>query len=75
MRKIKEVLRLRFELSLSYENIARSANIGDTTVREYICRANKAKLTWPLPDGMEDEGLNKLLYPPKEIQPSDQIVP
>ncbi len=50
MRKIKEVLRLKYESCLSYEEIGRSCNIGHTTVGEYISRAKKTGLKWPLPD-------------------------
>jgi len=41
MRKIKEVLRLKYEADLSYEEIGRSCNIGHTTVGEYLTRAKK----------------------------------
>jgi transposase len=63
MRKIKEVLRLKFEADLSYEEIGRSCNIGHTTVGEYLNRAKKAGLRWPLPGDMDDNLLEKLLYP------------
>ena len=54
MRKIKEVLRLKFEADLSYEEIGRSCNIGHTTVGEYLNRAKKAGLRWPLSEDMDD---------------------
>jgi transposase len=63
MRKIKEVLRLKFENDLSYEEIGQSCNIGHTTVGEYLNRAKKAGLRWPLPDDMDDNLLERLLYP------------
>jgi hypothetical protein len=50
MRKIKEVLRLRFEVGLSYDAIGQSCNIGHTTVGEYLRRAKDAGLRWPLPE-------------------------
>jgi transposase len=62
MRKIKEVLRLRFEVGLSYDVIGQSCNIGHTTVGEYLRRAKDAGLTWPLPEDMDDASLEKLLY-------------
>ena len=64
MRKIKEVLRLRFERGLSHRAIARSCGIGITTAREYIVRAKAAGLSWPLPDSMDYAGLERLLFPP-----------
>lgn len=62
MRKIKEVLRLRFEVGLSYDAIGQSCNIGHTTVGEYLRRAKDAGLTWPLPEDVDDASLEKLLY-------------
>ena len=48
MRKIKEVLRLKFELGLGLRQIARSCSIGLGTVHEYLQRAEAAGVTWPL---------------------------
>ena len=62
MRKIKEVLRLRFEVGLSFDAIGQSCNIGHTTVGEYLRRAKDAGLTWPLTEDMDDASLEKLLY-------------
>ena len=42
MRKIKEVLRLRFDVGLSHHQIAHSCGMGRTTVREYLQRAKRA---------------------------------
>ena len=49
MRKIKEVLRLR-AAGLSQREIAASISTGRSTVRDYLRRAKKAGLSWPLPD-------------------------
>lgn len=57
MRKIKEILRLRFECGCSHEVIAKSIAIGSTTVGECLNRAKKANLTWPLPEGYTEEQL------------------
>ena len=51
MRKLKEVLRLRYELGLGQRQIARSCSIGHGTVYEYLKRAQAAGVTWPLPEG------------------------
>jgi len=47
MRKIKEVLRLRYEKGLSHRAIGRSCGIGCTTARESVVRAQAAGLSWP----------------------------
>lgn len=63
MGKIKEVLRLKYEIGLTYEEIVKSCNIGSTTVGGYLRRTKDAALTWPLPDDMDDGFLEKVLYP------------
>lgn len=66
MRKITEVLRLNQEGKLSARTIARGCKLARSTVAEYIRRAQAAKLTWPLPEGMDDEKLEKLLFPAED---------
>jgi hypothetical protein len=64
MRKIREILRLKFECGLSQRDIAKSCSIGRSTVGEYLIRASAAGLSWPLPDGVDDAALERLLFPP-----------
>ncbi len=63
MRKIGEVLRLHAG-GLSKRRIAISVNIGRTAVGDYISRAHRAGLGWPLPEDISDEELERLLFPP-----------
>lgn len=64
MRKISEVLRLRYELNRSHRDIAASLNISKTTVSDYIMRARAANITWPLqPEITEDELYNRFFLP------------
>jgi transposase len=63
MRKINEVLRLR-AAGLSVREIARSTGAGRTTVFEYLVRADAAGLSWPLPEGMGDDEVEAVLFPP-----------
>jgi transposase len=63
MRSIKEVLRLKWTCGLSDRQIARSCSIARSTVGEYLRRAEKAGLHWPLPEGMDDSQLDALLFP------------
>ncbi len=66
MRKISEVLRLRYELKRSLRDIARSLNIGTTSVSDYLARARAAGVEWPLPEDMSEQDLfNKLFLPSK----------
>lgn len=65
MRKISEVLRLKYELKFSHRKIAQSLNISPSTVGEYLAFAKAAGIiSWPLPEGMDDDGLYELLYRP-----------
>jgi len=64
MRKLKEVLRLRFELGLGQRQIARSCSIGHGTVYEYLKRAQAAGVAWPLPEGWDDRQLEAALFGP-----------
>ncbi len=65
MRKIREVLRLRFEGGLSHRAIGQSCGIGCTSAREYVVRAKAAGLSWPLPPELDDAALQALLFPPR----------
>ena len=72
MRKIKEVLRLKWECGSSNKQIATSCNIARSTVREYLSRAESAGLTWPLDPNLDDSGLEHLLFPIKPVIPTSQ---
>lgn len=62
MRKTTEVLRLAAQ-GLSQRQIAAGAGVGKTTVVEYLARAAKAQISWPLPEGMDAEALDAALFP------------
>ena len=66
MRKIREVLRLKAS-GLSFRAIARVCLIGKSTVREYLERAAEAGLTWPLPEGLSEEELERRLFPGEPV--------
>lgn len=70
MRKVKEVLRLRFGLGLQQSQIAGSCSIGQATVHRYLQKAAAAGLTWPLPDDIDDRRLEELLFPAATGRPS-----
>lgn len=52
MRKIAEALRLR-AAGLTTRKIAASLNVGQSTISEYLKRAERAGLSWPLPNGID----------------------
>lgn len=63
MRKIRDILRLRYEAKLPYRVIATTLNIGYGTVVDYLKRAREAGVAWPLPAGTTEQSLGKLLFP------------
>jgi transposase len=63
LRKIKEVLRLKWECQISERAIARSCRISRSTVSEYIKRAEAAGLKWPISEEITDNQLYEQLFP------------
>lgn len=72
MRKIREILRLKWDLKCSNKLISCSVNVSSSTVSQCLQRAKKANLIWPLPDELDDEKLTKLLYSPCTDTPKDE---
>lgn len=70
LRKIREILRLKEEVGLSNRAIARASKISNSTVGEYLRRAEAANLHWPLPEGIGEEELYRKLFP--EDTPADE---
>ncbi|MPZ47601.1 MAG: hypothetical protein GEV05_30445 [Betaproteobacteria bacterium] len=63
MRKIIEVLRLRFEAGFSHERIAAATRISKGAVTEYLRRARESGIGWPPPAQCDDAQLEALLFP------------
>ncbi len=62
VRKIREVLRLKYESGLSDRAISGACHISNSTVGEYLRRAKTAGLGWPLVELSEEE-LHAKLFP------------
>ena len=71
MRKLRDVLRLT-SAGLSSRQVAASVGIGAATVGEYLGRARRANIVWPLPDDLSDEALEARLFPQPLAIPQDQ---
>jgi hypothetical protein len=69
-RKLKEVMRLRFELHLVYQQIGRGCAIGVSTVHKYLKRAEAAGLTWPLPENWDEARVEAAVYPHRSHRPA-----
>lgn len=72
MRKIREILRLKWECHCSYHAIAKSVGVSSSTVSDCIRRAKSANLSWPLPAEMDDDVLIGLLYSPTTRAKKDE---
>ncbi len=64
MRKIQAILRLSLEGRLGIRAIAQSLQISPSTVGDYLRRTRAAGLSWPLPPGLDEATLERLLFPP-----------
>ncbi len=76
MRKIKEVLRLKWANNLSDRKSAQSCNISRPAVVSYVERATLVGLSWPLSDSLTDAVLEQLLFPTqtKSVE-RDRVLP
>jgi DNA-binding transcriptional regulator LsrR (DeoR family) len=61
MRKIRKALRLKAAGPTQCE-IAASLGVGRTTIGEYLDRAARDGLTWPLLDELDDAVLERRLF-------------
>jgi hypothetical protein len=62
MRRVREILRLKYEAGASDRAIARSVGVARSTARLCLDRVAAAGLTWPLPEGLTDGALEALLF-------------
>jgi transposase len=76
MRKVREVLRLKYACGASVRTIARSVGIGHTTVAEYLRRTTVIGITWPVPAEIDDAELERRLFAPAGFnRPPPRIMP
>ena len=75
MRKIKEVLRLKYESGRHHGEIARGCGIAHSTVLEYLRRAQAAGLSWPLPAEITETELERRLFPAEALKRRPEVPP
>jgi transposase len=63
MRKVTEVLRLKYVLGLSQRDAAASCGISQSVVHDYLRRAAAAGISWPLPEGLTEAAIEQRLFP------------
>ncbi len=66
MKKIIEVLRLKYEAKLSHEKIARACQLSKGAVSKYVSLAKAKGVTWPLAEDVDEVALEALLFPTRE---------
>src|SRR5258705_8474923 len=62
MRKVREVLRLKHTLGMSFRQISEATGVGKTVVGEYVRRAGVIGITWPVPEEIDDAALEQRLF-------------
>ena len=71
MRKIKDVLRLKFEAGLSHERIAIAVGVSKGAVNKYLKRAAQAGIVWPLDALLDESALAGCCLPrPRHLRPA-----
>lgn len=75
MRRIREILRLCWELKLGQSRVSEIVGVSSSTVNRLVMRANVVGLSWPLPTDLDDTALERLLYPPPEDRPKVRAEP
>ncbi len=63
MRKVREVLRLKHALGMSYRRISAATGAGKTQAADYVRRTVLAGITWPVPEELDDAELERPLFP------------
>jgi transposase len=76
MRRLRELLRLKYEAGLSHRAVAGACAMGLGTVTTYLQRAAAAGLQWPLPEDLDDAALEARLFARPAVPPArDRVVP
>ena len=63
MRKLREIARLRFEAGRTLVEIANAVGVARSSVQLTLQRLSTAGLSWPWPDGVDEQALDAQLFP------------
>src|SRR5258706_13097433 len=77
MRKIIEVLPLRFELGLWQRAIARACSIRQSPVHDYLNRAAAAGMVWPVGEEWDEQRVEQALFGERQLvkRLPEQVLP
>lgn len=74
MRQIRNILRLKLDSKLSIRQIKASTQVSVGTIQKILSKATEIDLSWPLPEGFNDNQLAQLFYPRAEVNTSSSKV-
>ena len=77
MRRIRDVLRLKYEARLSERAMVAALGISKGAIGSYLNRVRAAGLSWPLPEGLTDTELERRLFPgppPVKLSPAGRVL-
>jgi transposase len=75
MRKLKDLLRLKYEAGLSQRQIAGALRLSLGVVNKYLKAAEAAGITWPLSEDLSERQLRRRIFPPSAPLPQTQYAP
>src|ERR1700674_1782585 len=76
MRRLRELLRLKYDAGLSHRAVAQACAMGLGTVTGYLQRARAVGLSWPLPADLDDAALEARLFArPAVPSARERVVP
>lgn len=76
MPKIIEILRLKYDSQLSHQKIALAVGLSKGAIAKYVSIAAAVGInSWPLPDGIDEQTLERRLFPSTGKPPSRYIEP
>ena len=75
MRKVREILRLALGEGLPLRQVGAALGVPFTTAGDHLRRAQRAGLSWPLPDELDDVALEALLFPKGPAPEPDRPLP
>lgn len=75
MRKIREVLRLRYDHKMTYRKAGAACGQSCASVLDYGYRPTAANLERPFPEALSDEAVEPLFFPPTAPRATDRPLP
>jgi transposase len=76
MRRLKEVLRLKWSCGLSHRQISRAVGVSVGAISQYAAQASAAGLDWSIVEPLDEEELERrLLAPSSSVQCAKRIDP